>query len=209
MQGGELLSDLGVSRETLELLRDFSEQLEKWSRSINLIAPSTVGGLWNRHILDSAQLAKFAPAAAVHWCDLGSGGGLPGIVLSIIFCERTTPSFTLIESDKRKAAFLKMMIARYDLHARVFNARIEDVPSAQCDVISARALAPLSDLLPLIQRHIRDDGVAILPKGRGYEAEVEAARKGWHFDLEEQQSVIDDFSKLLIIRHIEQRDNTT
>lgn len=208
MQGENVWDNLGVSRETLGLLRDFSEQLEKWSRSINLIAPSTVSDLWHRHILDSAQLAMFAPEGMTCWCDLGSGGGLPGIVLSIIFRSRDGLSFTLIESDKRKAAFLKMMIARYGLHARVFDARIEDVPPVRCDVISARALAPLVELLPLIRRHLRQDGVAILPKGRGYDSEVETARKRWHFDLEERESVVDDDSKLLIIRHIEQRDET-
>ena len=200
----EVLERANVSRETLEDLKAFAAELEKWSSSINLVAPNSLQNLWNRHILDSAQLKLVAPIAKEVWCDLGSGGGLPGLVIAILQKE-VSASFRmiLIESDARKAAFLKMMTSRFELNATVVRSRIDEAPSANADVVSARALAPLEPLLKGVYRHIRGDGVALLPKGRNFQAEVEQARCSWHFDLEVFESLIDAESRILRLRNIQ------
>ncbi len=199
----EILSKNGVSRETLNDLRSFSASVEKWSKSINLVASSTVAEFWQRHILDGVQLLSLAPNSPGHWCDLGSGGGLPGIVIALILRE-TSPitTVTLIESDARKAAFLKLSARNYQLATKIVCARIEKAPEENADVVSARALAPLDILLGLVSRHLDSDGVAILPKGKRFEQEVEQARRSWHFEMKVERSAVDEESRVLLVSEI-------
>lgn len=192
-----------VSRETMERLQAFVALLKRWSARINLIAPSTVSDVWQRHIIDSAQLFEYAPTEARHWVDLGSGGGLPGLVCALMAQEQMPQCrFTLIESDKRKSAFLMTAIRELGLTASVLTQRIEDAPPQAADIVSARALAPLSPLLEMVERHLRPGGIALLPKGKSHAEELAAARLEWQFDAADIESQTDPLARLLILKDI-------
>lgn len=199
----ERVAGLDVSRETLEALGQFEGLLRKWNPRINLVAPSTLDDLWQRHIVDSAQVFALRFPEMRHWADLGSGGGLPGVVCAIL-AKQHAPSagFTLVESDKRKAAFLAVCKQELDLPLTVSASRAETLEPAAADIVSARALAPLAQLLPMVARHLRAGGVALLPKGKTYEAELEAARSGWQFEAVIHPSLTDEFARILALKDI-------
>jgi len=138
-----------VSRETVERLARFEQQFRRWSVRINLAAPSQLDRLWERHILDSAQLVRFAPET-MRWLDIGSGGGFPGAILGILLCDRPSFHVDLVESNRKKAAFLKTVLAGYDC-ATVHSIRIEQAYAIvkSPEIVTARALAPLAELLGL------------------------------------------------------------
>ncbi|RMC35552.1 16S rRNA (guanine(527)-N(7))-methyltransferase RsmG [Paracoccus alkanivorans] len=172
-----------VSRETKDLLNEYQELLVRWNKKINLVAPSTISQLRARHIDDCLQISRYADPECGIWADLGSGGGLPGIVLAIFFASRPV-RFMLVESDQRKAAFLRSVARSLDLHnVNVQNDRIEAINPLNAAHISARALAPLPRLMPYLDRHMAKDGQAWLMKGEKWQAEVDEARKYWKFNL--------------------------
>ncbi|MBB4286357.1 16S rRNA (guanine(527)-N(7))-methyltransferase RsmG [Roseospira goensis] len=164
-----------VPDETVARLRALLELLATWTRRINLVGPATLPQAWERHVLDSARLVPLIPPGARRVVDLGSGAGFPGLVLALL----GAPDVHLVESDQRKAAFLREVARVTGAPVTVHAARIEAVPPLAADVVTARALAPLPDLLPLVTRHLTPDGVALLPKGRGAESELTACRERW------------------------------
>lgn len=193
-----------VSRETCARLRDYAALLEKWNKRINLVAPATISEFWARHIQDSAQVFDLAPVQVAHWVDLGSGGGLPGLVCAILAREQgRNTRFTLIESDQRKAAFLLTAAQALDLPDVTIRAqRIEQAPPAAADLVTARALAPLPVLLGFVHRHIAPGGIALLPKGKAYQTELVDAQKDWHFDVTSHQSRTEALARVLEIKDI-------
>jgi 16S rRNA (guanine527-N7)-methyltransferase len=197
------VAGLDVSRETFEGLQQFEALLRKWNPRINLVAPSTLTNFWDRHVVDSAQVFALRGPSVNLWVDLGSGGGLPGIVCAVLAKEfAPDATFTLVESDKRKAAFLAVCRQELSLPMVVQPVRAEAFAPAGADIVSARALASLAQLLPMVASHLRPGGVALLPKGRSYEAELEAARVEWQFDLELHPSVTDDSARILALKEI-------
>lgn len=192
-----------VSRETLERLSCFHELLLKWNPRINLIAKSTTKDVWSRHIWDSAQLYALGQTAR-SWADLGSGGGFPGLIIAILSKENDPRRhFHLVESDQRKASFLRTVIRELRLSADVHVARIESLPSLNADVVSARALAPLDRLLGYLDRHMAPDGFALVMKGENWQKEVEIARKTWSFGLEQNASVTSPNAAILKIKELQ------
>ena len=189
-----------VSRETFERLQTFAGLVRKWTKKINLISKTSSADVWNRHIRDSLQLLMHFPEDPRHYVDLGSGGGFPGIVLAIAL-KKAHPAtvVTLIESDKRKAAFLRTAAQTLDLSCKVSAKRIEDVQPQSADVVTARALAPLNELLSYVQHHLSPDGIALLPKGVAYEDELQTALASWRFSLEKRTSVTDPAGVILKI----------
>lgn len=199
----EVLGGLNVSRETVDHLRQYGDLLRRWNPRINLVAPSTLADLWSRHILDSAQVYGLAAGPVGRWVDLGSGGGLPGIVCAILAKgQGVSTHFVLVESDKRKAAFLATCKQEFGLNMLVESTRSETLVPQQADVVSARALAPLPDLLPMVARHLAPSGTALLPKGKNHLAELEAARAGWHFDCVAHASQTDAAARILAVKDI-------
>ncbi len=179
-----------VSRETSERLAAFSALVEKWTPRINLVSRSTVSDLWQRHIVDSAQIYDYCPKETQDWVDLGSGGGFPGIVIAILAAEFGNPQKTiLVESDARKSAFLRTAIRELSLNAQVITERIEEVPPLRADVLSARALADLETLLGFAARHLNKDGVALFLKGENWRKELDQAQKAWSFSCEVSTSL--------------------
>lgn len=192
-----------VSRETLARLDAFYGLLLKWQQKINLVAPDTVRSVWSRHFLDSHQLLALTPANDGLWVDLGSGGGFPGLYCAIVARERfPAMTFELIESDTRKCAFLREVARQTDTPLTITNRRAEVVEPREAAIVSARALAPLSSLLPLVHRHLAPSGIALLQKGANHAEELETARRDWQMDVETRPSVTAPQSVVLLVRNL-------
>ncbi len=161
-------------------LRQFASLVETWSARINLVSRRDVALLWTRHVQESLELLPYIPAGTERAIDLGSGAGFPGMVLAI----STGISFTLIESDARKAAFLLEAARQTAAPVKVINARIETARLAPAGLITARALAPLDKLLGLAAGHMTPDGVCLFPKGPGVDVELTLAKRFWHMRAE-------------------------
>jgi 16S rRNA (guanine527-N7)-methyltransferase len=197
------IGGVDVSRETMDDLQAFAQLVLKWTPRINLISAKSEAEIWDRHIVDSVQIYRHVPVIVEQWVDIGSGGGFPGIVAAILGkSHHPDAHYTLIESDQRKATFLRTVIRELGLSASVKDRRAEELPSVGADIVSARALGTLSMLLPLIVRHVHPEGTAILHKGRQADGEIAEARLGWRFDLEEVPSLTDPEGRLLLIQRI-------
>lgn len=182
---GFTLNGRPVSRETRDRLETYAELLRKWSPRINLVSRASLPDLWERHFEDSAQLFDLGGVSRGRWVDLGSGGGFPGAVVAILAAEAAPDlAVTLIESDGRKAAFLRSVSRETGVPFTTLDRRIEEVPPQAADVLSARALAPLTVLLGHAQRHLAPDGIALFPKGARHETELAEARRDWRFEHE-------------------------
>jgi len=195
-----------VPRETVSALEQFIELLTRWNRKINLFSRKEGADLWDRHVLDSAQLLPLAPEDARTWLDVGSGGGFPGIVCAIIARYQRRPiTFTLVESDRRKSAFLREAAIRFELPVTVLNARIEEVALIPQDVISARALATLDRLLNYTVPFSHSGTTFLFPKGRQHEMELTEARKSWHMKVIQVPSRTDAEGSILRISEVNRR----
>jgi 16S rRNA (guanine527-N7)-methyltransferase len=191
-----------VSRETQERLEAFASLFHKWAKTINLVAPSTLPELWSRHIQDSLQIYELSPGP-LRWVDLGSGGGFPGIVTAICLAELGDGWVHLVESNNKKAAFLRTALQETNARGSVHAIRIETAPELieSCDRVSARALAELDILCGfIVPWAIRNPNLrALLHKGRDYRREVEISHRRWNLDLVEHPSVIEKDSVILEI----------
>lgn len=175
--------DWSVSRETCERLDAYVALLRKWNAHINLVSPRSLDTVWARHIADSAQILSLAVRPKASWADLGSGGGLPGMVVAIMAMEVASGlGVSLVESDSRKAAFLAEASRACAVPVEVVCGRIEVARPLSADVVSARALAPLTDLLEFASRHVAPEGICLFPKGEAVHTEIEAARSRWRFE---------------------------
>jgi 16S rRNA (guanine527-N7)-methyltransferase len=194
------MRELGVdvSRETLDQLQALVDTLVRWQKAINLVGRTTIEDVWTRHVLDSAQLAPLLPTGAKSLADLGSGGGFPGLVLAALHPDLDT---TLIEVDARKAAFLGEAGRRMGLKKlpRIVIGRIEEVPAAKADVVTARALAPLGQLLVWAGRHRADTAICLFHKGKGWQVELTEATKDWDITCQPLSSKTDSDAVILRI----------
>ena len=192
-----------VSRETYDKLRTYEALIQKWNSSINLVAKSTLTDVWNRHIIDSAQVyfaASNEPSST--WTDIGSGGGLPGIVVATLAQEGgQQTNVTMVESDKRKSVFLRTAIRELGLSsAKVVNERIESAQIPISDIVSARALAPLTDLFTLSRGFSGQNTTFLFQKGKNWVSEIEIAQNHWSFDYDAIKSETDSNAVILKIR---------
>ncbi|HCP82178.1 MAG TPA: 16S rRNA (guanine(527)-N(7))-methyltransferase RsmG [Octadecabacter sp.] len=200
-----LVGGRSVSRETFQKLEQLSALIIKWTKSINLISPNSVAEIWDRHIVDSAQIYEIAPSNWSNWVDLGSGGGLPALVIAILDQERRP--ITLVESDQRKCLFLNTAKRELDLNLVVVNKRIESTELGSFDVMTARALAPLTDLLTYAVQYLSPEGVAILPKGARFNDELDQAAQDWQFDVTSHPSITNAESRILEVSRIHRRES--
>jgi 16S rRNA (guanine527-N7)-methyltransferase len=197
-----------VSRETAQRLDRFVELLLKWQRVSNLIADSSVPHLWTRHIADSLQLLTLAPSAR-SWVDLGSGAGFPGLVLGCALAGTPDAHVHLIESNAKKAAFLREAARDTRAAATVHHGRAEDLIPAwpdPVDVVTARALAPLSVLAGLAAPMVKRGAKALFPKGQDVEAELTEATKCWNIEAVILSSRTDSRGRIVEIRALERRN---
>lgn len=194
-----------VSRETTDRLAVFADLIKKWTTKINLVSAASIPDIWNRHIVDSAQIYPEHPGP--HWLDMGSGGGLPGVVCAIIAAEKhPMTNFTLVESDQRKATFLRTAFRTVALEHTVLAKRVEDIEAQRASCLTARALKPLPTLLDMAEKHLNHDGIAIFPKGKGYADELQDAQQNWHFDVTLKPSMTDEHARIIELRDIRRAD---
>ncbi|QLC25647.1 16S rRNA (guanine(527)-N(7))-methyltransferase RsmG [Parasphingopyxis algicola] len=194
-----------VSRETFERLDLFVVLLLEEAQRQNLISRSTVGSLWDRHIRDSAQLLSLVPSECRkgRWIDLGSGPGLPGLVLAII----GGMDMTLVEVRARRIAFLQHVRERLDLgnQVRIEGRKLERVETAPHDIITARAFAPLPKLLELSHRFSHAGTQWLLPKGKSAQEELEEAQRTWQGDFALVPSQTDEYAFIVTARNVRPR----
>jgi len=173
-----------VPRETSERLKQFADLLVRWNAHINLVSRADTNIIWDRHVVDSVQLAHLIPYGTDRGVDLGSGAGFPGLILAIV----TGIEFDLIESDQRKAAFLREAARVTAAPAKVHATRIESADVAPAMLVTARALAPLPLLLDLAHRFLLPCAVALFPKGAEADRELTEAGRTWNMRVERFQS---------------------
>ncbi len=188
-----------VSRETFQLVERYVEILRVASLEQNLISSSTLAAIWERHILDSAQLARFEPGAGAPWVDIGSGAGLPGIVIAALVAGPVL----LVEPRRLRAEFLVRAADELGLSDRVTvqQSRIERV-AGRFDVITARAVAPLTRLLGMAQHLSHPGTVWALPKGRSAQSELAEAQRSWHCIARSEPSCTDPHSRILVLTRV-------
>lgn len=198
-----LLTGLSVSRETIDRLRAYEDLIRKWNKSINLISKASGLEIWNRHILDSAQLFRKSDETTSIWADLGSGGGLPGLVIAILRLEHSPDmQVHLVESDQRKAVFLRTVSTNLGLKCTIHAKRAEELAPIGADVVSARALASLDQLIPMAKHHAAPTGTLRFLKGRTAQAEIETAQLNWSFDVVATPSLTDNDAQILEISNV-------
>jgi 16S rRNA (guanine527-N7)-methyltransferase len=188
----------GVSRETKARLDIFVDHLLRWNRRINLIAAGDEAIIWERHVADALALLPLLPPDFTHGIDIGSGGGFPGLVLAIA-SERP---FHLVESDQRKAAFLREAARAAHAPAVVHAERIERVRIEPAPLITARAVSALPTLLRWSERLLASGGVCVFPKGKNVEDELTAADREWNMRVERFPSTTDSSATILRISEI-------
>lgn len=188
-----------VSRETMLMLTQYLVVLTKWNPKINLVSNSTLQNAWHRHFADSAQLWALAPEGATSWIDIGSGAGFPGLVVAAIASEKAPDMrITLVESDRRKCIFLQTVAREMGITVRIISERIEAIDPMNADILSARALAPLAQLLEFAEQHLKPTGTCLFPKGARANSELTAATSSWHIQNEVFPSQTD--SEAVILR---------
>lgn len=195
-----------VSHETLARLDRFADLLIHWQNSINLVAPSTIPELWTRHIADSLQLLMLVETPML-WIDLGSGGGFPGMIIACSLAEHAGAEVRLVESNQKKAAFLREAARVTGVPAKVHAMRIEDFAadfSGRPDVVSARALAPLADLLGLAYPLLKTGAAGLFPKGQDVDAELTQASKYWKFEHDLVPSLTNPDGQIVVVRKLAQ-----
>jgi len=193
-----------VSRETENRLEVFADLLLVWQKKINLVAPSTLRELWTRHIADSLQLLPLAPQARV-WVDFGSGGGFPGIPIACALAGETGVQVHLIESNGKKAAFLREAVRAVGVPALVHHARVEkfgETCAETIDAVTARALAPLKTLCEQAFPFISRGAVALFPKGQDIDVELTDAAKYWRVEASKVASKTSPKSSIVVIRSL-------
>jgi len=191
-----------VSRETFEVLERFAALVRDESRRQNLVSASTLDQLWDRHVLDSAQLVRFEPAEGCSWLDIGSGAGFPGLVIAAL----VTGPVVLVEPRRLRAEFLERAIGELGLDGRVsvVAAKAEKV-TGRFAVITARAVAPLDRLLRISTHLSTRNSVWVLPKGQSAQSELVEVKRSWHCDAKTVPSLTDPESRILLLRNVKPR----
>jgi 16S rRNA (guanine527-N7)-methyltransferase len=204
---GRALALTPVSRETAARLDRFVALLLKWQGVTHLIAPSTVPKLWTRHIADSLQLIDLAPDAKI-WVDLGTGGGFPGLVIGCALYGMAGRTVHLVESNAKKAAFLREAVAATESPAVVHAVRMEKFVESfagRTDIVTARAVSPLDLLLGQCLPLLRQGAVGLFPKGQDVEAELTEASRCWKMAADLVPSRTDSKARIVMIRALEPR----
>lgn len=190
-----------VPIDTMDKLDQFAALLTRWQKKINLVGPKTIDTLWSRHFWDSAQLASHLPVKTETVMDIGSGAGLPGLILAVIADVKVHS----VESDGRKIAFQRQAAFAMGVSEKVVlhNNRIETLDPLFPQVITARAFAPLQKLFELSHAQASPETLWILPKGQNVGAELEKATKCWTFHVKQVHSETDDAARLLLFHSVE------
>ena len=196
----DFLDIVGATPARLEDVERFRAMLTEANRVTNLVGESTLGDFWRRHFVDSAQLLWLEPSAGV-WADLGSGAGLPGLILAILLKDRPGARIHLIESMAKRCRFLAEVVEALDLPAVVHNARAESL-ELKVEMVTARACAPLDRLLTYARGYLARGALGLFLKGAEVEAEIAEARRNWRFRANTTPSLSDPRGRLLSIKEL-------
>ena len=199
MTRAEFVQATGVSRETTERLDAYVGLLVKWQQRINLVSKASLADVWRRHILDSAQIVDHLPAARDRVLDLGSGAGFPGLVLAILGIH----GVELVESDGRKCAFLAEAARLSEVLVTIHHRRIEALAAAPAHVITARACAPMTELLAYAEPFWAPDTMMIALKGAHVDEELTEATKCWRISVDRHPSRSDPNGTVLCLGNLE------
>ncbi len=200
-----------VSRETEARLDRFVDLLREWQTTTNLVAPSTLATLWTRHVADSLQLLTIAPGAKI-WVDLGSGAGFPGVVLACALAETSDAHVHLVERNAKKAAFLREALRVTKAPGTIHLADIGDVVDrigGPVDCVTARAVAPLNQLIGLAEPLLKRGAKALFLKGQDVEAELTEATKYWNVEPRLHPSRTGGHGWIVELERIERRNPST
>lgn len=202
-RGEAVLAAFDVSRETADRLAVYVRLLKQWQAKTNLVADATLDTVWSRHVADSLPFRAFAPHAR-RWVDLGSGGGFPGLVTAILLAGTPDAESILVESNAKKAAFLRTVIRELGLSALVATTRIEESAEVlgRADAVSARALASLDRLCGFVAGRIGPHVPCFFAKGRNHGQEIVDARARWRFTVTAHASRVEDGAAILELRDI-------
>jgi 16S rRNA (guanine527-N7)-methyltransferase len=197
-----LKKELNVPRETFDRLEAFIDLLRSENEQQNLVSRGTLDAVWTRHIVDSAQLLRFAPPSA-SWLDLGTGAGFPGLIVGLMH----DGPVTLVEERRKRVEFLRLAVDVLGIAATttIQPTKIERFESRPFDVISARAFAPLDRLLELSHSFSTTKTRFILPKGRNARSELEAARASWQGDFRLEQSLTDADAQIIVAERVSRK----
>ncbi len=195
-----------ASAEQIADLEAFRLRLVEANAVMNLVGPDSLPDFWNRHVWDSAQLLDLAPDAKT-WADMGAGAGFPGLVLSIMLKGREGAHVWLIDSLAKRCRFLQEVVDALSLPATVIVGRAE-AQSVTCDIVTARAVAPMDKLLGYAQPYFQRGAQGLFLKGERAESELIEARKSWHFEAELAQSQSDVRGRIVTIRSLRRARST-
>lgn len=189
-----------VSRETQRSFDLYLDCLQRWNPRINLVSKTTLADTWHRHFADSAQLYPLIPQNTAHWLDIGVGAGFPGLVIAMIARDKM-PSLrvTLVESDQRKCAFLRDVARQTETPVTVLSERIETLKPQNADILSARALSDLANLMEFAEQHRKKSGICLLLKGRTAANELTRAGEDWHMEASVLPSLTDSEASVVKI----------
>jgi len=199
---------LGISDTLLQRFVLYGEKLEKWQRKINLVSPATLPDLWHRHFLDSAQLDSLISKNSKTLLDIGSGAGFPGLVLALLRSAGGGPTVHLVEANQRKATFLAEVNRETEAGAVIHKRRIESIHELKADVITARACAPMTKLLPMISPILKQDGCCLLLKGENAQEELTESQKKWKMKVEKIPSQTNDSGVILNISDLSPKNDS-
>lgn len=207
VSGADPLARFDVSRESRARLEGFVDLLAAWQRRINLIGPATLEDIWQRHIADALQLLPWIDSDVQRILDLGSGGGIPGLVIAIALMEERPVTVHLVESTGKKAAFLRQAAQLTGAPAVVHDCRIEDLAKAErighVDLVTARALAPLPKLLRLASPWLEAGAYGLFHKGQDVDDELTESANSWRIAWAKHPSATDSRGCILEVRKVE------
>ena len=198
----EVIKKLSLTNLQIGKLESYVDALKEYNSHTNLVGKSTLENPWKNHVLDSLQILPFIKSKKLSILDMGTGAGLPGLALNILGCENVT----LVDSNGKKITFLIQVKKDLNLSARVVLSRLENLEGLKFDVLTSRALANLDKLLSYSQKFIKKNTVLIFLKGKTVNEEINFARKGWAFDIEQHQSISDHRGSLIIIKNLKKND---
>jgi 16S rRNA (guanine527-N7)-methyltransferase len=201
-----------VSRETVERLQIFERLLRQWQKGTNLVSPATLDQIWHRHFADSAQLIFLAPSWR-SWFDLGSGAGFPGLVIAICAANREDRRVHFVDSNARKCAFAHEVVRETGCSVEIHQAHIESLSVAgrlaHADLVSARALAPLNELLALAAPFFSSDTTGLFLKGRSWEQDSVEAAANWDYDAVMHPSLTDTQARIIQVNALRRKPART
>ena len=202
MSKADVVSQFDLNKQQVDKVDFYLSSIIKYNKHTNLVGKSTIENIWDRHVLDCLQLSKYITNKNLKILDLGTGAGLPGVLLSIAGYQR----ILMVDSVKKKTDFVKKIIKELSLTAKIQNKRIEKLPNSQHDIIVSRALAPLLKLLTYARMYSNKNTTSFFLKGRNVISEIDIAGKIYFFEFEKIKSMSSDDGCILKINNIRNKN---